>query len=180
MGRARTVNLELPKRMLARKRLKHTWYYYSTPGPNRKEIPLGNHLGFALCKYEQLNLTEDENFNEQLPDDFVKTLFSQVKKRSVKNKLDINITPEFIEQMLIENDYRCSITRIKFNGRKYKGQRIRPWIPSVDRIDSRGGYTKENVRLICASVNVALNQFGDDIFNTIVAQAAKLKYAIEE
>lgn len=33
------------------------------------------------------------------------------------------------------------------------------------RIDSKGGYTKDNVRLVCIIVNFALSEFGDLSFD---------------
>jgi hypothetical protein len=42
-----------------------------------------------------------------------------------------------------------------------------PFAPSIDRINPSIGYTKDNIRLVCASVNFALNEFGEDIFRKI-------------
>ena len=52
------------------------------------------------------------------------------------------------------------------------GQARRPFAPSLDRIDSSGGYTRDNTRLVCQAVNFALNAFGEDIFREVVLAAA--------
>jgi len=55
----------------------------------------------------------------------------------------------------------------KFDTNK-KGKRFyTPYGPSIDRIDSNKGYTKDNVRLVLVSVNIALNNFGEGVFETI-------------
>ncbi|MFY8183530.1 MAG: hypothetical protein ACOVKL_04870 [Polynucleobacter sp.] len=38
------------------------------------------------------------------------------------------------------------------------------WKPSLDRIDASKGYEEGNVRLICIAANLALMDFGDDVF----------------
>lgn len=39
--------------------------------------------------------------------------------------------------------------------------------PSIDRIDASGGYTKDNVRLVCSGINIALGNRGDATFERI-------------
>lgn len=60
---------------------------------------------------------------------------------------------------------RCEVTGIPFtlagNGR------LRPYRPSLDRIDSALGYTVGNCRLVCLAVNVALGQWGDEVLKRI-------------
>jgi hypothetical protein len=40
----------------------------------------------------------------------------------------------------------------------------RPFTPSLDGIDSAGGYTRNNARLVCQAINFALNADGEDTF----------------
>ncbi|WP_295403742.1 hypothetical protein [uncultured Thiocystis sp.] len=39
----------------------------------------------------------------------------------------------------------------------------RPWMPSVDRIDSRLGYTPDNIRLVTVAANLAMGTWGDEV-----------------
>jgi hypothetical protein len=53
-----------------------------------------------------------------------------------------------------------------------------PYGPSLDRIESRGTYAKDNVRIVCVAVNFALNSWGLDAFLPIArALAAKHPYS---
>lgn len=69
---------------------------------------------------------------------------------------------------------RCALTGIPFDLRVVGvGQARRPFAPSLDRIDSSGGYTRDNTRLVCQAVNFALNAFGEDVFREISLAAAE-------
>ena len=68
----------------------------------------------------------------------------------------------------------CGLTGIGFDLRVVGGgQARRPFAPSLHRIDSSAGYTRDNTRLVCQAVNFALNAYGEDIFRDIVLAAAK-------
>jgi hypothetical protein len=69
---------------------------------------------------------------------------------------------------------RCGLTGIGFDLRVVGcGQARRPFAPSLHRIDSSAGYTRDNTRLVCQAVNFALNAYGEDMFRDIVLAAAK-------
>lgn len=164
MGRRKSD--DLPPRMIARKKLSgNTYYYYSLGRNQRKEIPLGKNLREALKKYQVIH--DQDCLPESLipvPDNFYEKLFRQVVKNSRPRKISVEITADDIKEMLERAKGKCELTRVTFNMQKISGQRIRPWIPSVDRIDSKKGYSFDNCRIICAAANVALNQFGEYIF----------------
>jgi len=45
----------------------------------------------------------------------------------------------------------------------------RPFRPSIDRIDSRRGYTADNIRIVCAAANYAMGAWGEGVFAIIAA-----------
>jgi hypothetical protein len=47
------------------------------------------------------------------------------------------------------------------------GKAPRPFAPSIDRIDSRGGYVRGNVRVVCWGVNCLLGTWGDKVAREI-------------
>lgn len=65
--------------------------------------------------------------------------------------------------MTVQNKI-CSQCKIPFEFNKTNFIR-RPFAPSIDRINAKLGYTKDNVRLVCTIVNMVLNEFGDNIFD---------------
>lgn len=83
------------------------------------------------------------------------------------------------EHVLSETDLRglcdrsqgiCELTGMPFreNSKRHRqGHMLNPFSPSVDRINSRSGYTADNCRLVCLCVNLALNQWGDEVFDTM-------------
>ena len=46
-----------------------------------------------------------------------------------------------------------------------------PFAPSLDRISSRGGYTADNVRLVCIAVNFGMGQWGEELYLTFARAA---------
>lgn len=58
----------------------------------------------------------------------------------------------------------CEVTGIPFDlTGAPNGFRTHPWAPSIDRIDSSGVYTPENVQIVCWAYNCAKNEFGSDV-----------------
>lgn len=68
----------------------------------------------------------------------------------------------------------CALSGLPFHLRVVgSGKARRPFAPSVDRVDSASGYTRDNVRLVCQAVNFALNTFGEDVFREIALATAR-------
>ena len=56
---------------------------------------------------------------------------------------------------------RCAVSGLEFSEVQVGGGRARrPYAPSLDRIDTRRGYEPDNVRLVCAVANFAMNAWG--------------------
>ena len=73
---------------------------------------------------------------------------------------------------------RCALSGLRFDLRIVgNGKARRPFAPSLDRIDSTGGYTRDNVRLVCQAVNFALNAYGEDTLREIAVATAAFEPA---
>lgn len=171
MGRKKTAGADLPPRMLRKnfRNSKKPFYYYC--GLDRKQIPLGPDLRIALSKYRSLHVGTGSH--APIATGFFRKLYKLTLKRSKRRSLPCTLDEIFLEQLMEEQDGKCALSGIKFASNVYPGQRIRPWLPSVDRKNSGLGYTRENVRLVCAAVNLARNQFGDAVFYQIAVGTAK-------
>ena len=190
MGAKRTANTEMPKGMRARVRkgsklteFKDTVYYlYDTGGRPRVEIPLAtNDFSKAIFEFErvvrpltqeeQLKIFEHEKFS--VPGDDYIRLFQTMCKGANARNINVAVSQDDIQEMFLDAKGRCAVTGIAFNTFKPFGARMRPWIPSIDRIKREIGYRRDNIRIVCACVNLALNQFGDDALLMIATNMVK-------
>lgn len=63
---------------------------------------------------------------------------------------------------------RCERTGIPFDlGGNDGTQRVRPWFPSLDRIDSGKPYTPDNVEVVVAAFNLAKNEWPIEVFRRL-------------
>ncbi len=60
---------------------------------------------------------------------------------------------------------RCDVTGLPFSMQRFPDAFVKhPFAPSLDRRDSKGGYTADNVRLVYANVNFGLGQWGQEVY----------------
>jgi hypothetical protein len=174
-------NTALPKYMLARPKAGGVIYYYSNiiVQGKRRELPLGPHLPSAIQQHSEnvkLHYPHHGNFAKKPPElDYAKTLFASVKSNARTRNIYVDITVEDIEVMLERSGFRCELTDIHFDLQKKSRFRVRPWVPSVDRIDSSKPYTMNNCRVVCAAVNSAMNQYGEDVLMKIAMMMIEKK-----
>lgn len=160
--------------MLARRKSSgRVHYYYATPGSDRKEVALGPDLGIALKKYRAL--VEHSDYHPPIPADTAVLLHRSIVRNARTKRVDVQLTIQDIDVMLAESRGRCAVSGLKFHSGTVPGTRARPFMPSVDRIVAGGSYSKENTRLVCVAVNLAMNQFGEATFYSI-AVATTLRH----
>ena len=75
------------------------------------------------------------------------------------------------------SNWRCAVTGLRFSQRVVGQAVMRPYMPSIDRIDSSGGYTRGNCRMVCAAVNLALNEWWEGVLANIAAAYIRLNPA---
>lgn len=102
--------------------------------------------------------------------DFADRVVERARFRAKARALPFDITPEYVKEIICQQDERCALTGLKF---ALSGPLAKPgpFHPSLDRIDSKGGYVRGNVRVVCFAVNIALREWGEAVFLKI-AEAA--------
>lgn len=96
------------------------------------------------------------------------------RTRAKKLGLACDLTEAWVRAK-IEAD-RCELTNATFDLRPTSKFKHNPFSPSIDRIDCSRGYTMDNCRVVLTAMNLALNAFGELIFEYI-AQAYLKKIA---
>ena len=98
----------------------------------------------------------------------IQNMVKGARKRAKQKNIECTVDIDWItEQMKIQNN-KCALTKIDFDiPTERNSHKASPFAPSLDRIDSNRGYTKDNVRIVCVAVNYALNEFGEEVFKQI-------------
>lgn len=97
--------------------------------------------------------------------------FLLCSRRNVARKLsiDCDLTVDWLLDRYNQQQARCQMSGIEFDLSRLAKSKRHPYGPSIDRIDYKLGYTKDNVRLVNIATNYALNQFGEDILRHIAS-----------
>lgn len=103
--------------------------------------------------------------------DFTKFMHAiyNARKRAKKNGMDCDLSSEVAEELWWRCGGKCEITGIPFDYSADGNAQKRAFIPSIDRKDNSKGYTASNVRVVCSAVNIAMNQWGEDVLYRIAA-----------
>lgn len=94
-------------------------------------------------------------------------LIQAAKQRAQKHNLEYTLDREWILDLYAKQTGKCLLTNIEFSIEKPCETNLNPFSPSLDKINPKLGYTKENTRLVCVGINLALNEFGEDTFKQI-------------
>lgn len=104
--------------------------------------------------------------------DFPRHVWNNTKKRAKTDGIDINISEEYLNQILVEQDYFCALSGVKLipsNDTKLN-------TVSVDRIDSSIGYVEGNIQIVHRTFNVLKwNHNERDLIEMCEMVAAHLK-----
>jgi len=94
------------------------------------------------------------------------------KQRARLKKRQFRLTARQLADMLRDQHYRCAVTGLPFDLAPQRETLWRhPMAPSLDRRDVAAGYSVDNVRLVLACINVAMGEWGEELFYQ-VAEAA--------
>jgi hypothetical protein len=97
-----------------------------------------------------------------------------VRERSKKKGFPCSIDDYFVDELLVQQGFRCALTKIKLLPiTKWEGARRHPFGPSLDRIVPSLGYVPGNVRIVAMCVNLAISDWGEDAFHRMAMAYAR-------
>lgn len=97
---------------------------------------------------------------------FMQAIYS-ARKRAKDKGIACELTEAEALQLWKRCEGKCELTGIPFELDRPDGCVRRPFAPSIDRVNASGPYTKDNIRVVCTSVNLAMNQWGDEVLYRI-------------
>jgi hypothetical protein len=92
-------------------------------------------------------------------------MFIAARKRG-KERRGYELRSEDEQKLVRRAAGRCAVSDIPLSVKKYGAQKA-PFAPSLDRIDSSKPYSLENCRIVCTSVNFAMNEWGTWAFDRV-------------
>jgi len=87
--------------------------------------------------------------------------------RGKKSGKGADITPLQFKHLLLRCAGRCEITGIALSFESVGPHKTPPFQPSVDRIDSKMGYSAANCRVVALAVNLAMREWGAEVISRI-------------
>lgn len=79
-----------------------------------------------------------------------------------------------VQRLLMEQGYRCPISGSYFTHDAFDGAGRSPFQPSIDRRDPSRGYERDNIRVVCLLVNMAMSDWGEDPLRKIARRIVTL------
>lgn len=111
---------------------------------------------------------------------FAKKLSISSRSGSRARKLACLIGPDDLIEMFVRQKGLCAISAVPMELESGTGGIKNPLAMSVDRIDSDGNYTPDNIQLVCAAINfmkqeMTMDQFVQWCARVAIYQARKLE-----
>lgn len=95
-----------------------------------------------------------------------------IKTASYRNKFEVSITPDYLNEVWEKQQGRCAYTKLPLLATANQFNTV-----SLDRIDSSKGYIVDNIQLVCTAVNTMKLDHTEELFvllSHLVAQNNKL------
>jgi hypothetical protein len=150
---------------------------YRIHWPDGRKSKLGRDLTEALQRYYSLmNAATADLSAKELTAAY---MVARHRKGARQRGLRFELTAADVDAVLDDQGPCCAITGAAFSTAKVEGVRIRPYLPSLDRIDNRQGYVRGNVRVVCGFVNIAMKAFGERLFTDVLTGIVRARVKAE-
>lgn len=101
------------------------------------------------------------------PLSWLNKMHSETKGRCARRGIEFRLSIDDLRFLCLRSGGRCEVTGLPFNGQAIGPRNRRPFMQSLDRIQSMGAYSLENCRLVCQAVNFAMGSWGEDVVRQI-------------
>lgn len=168
MGRPRSKYHGLPRHVT----MKGPRYYYVAPNGGKRTwipIPGPDPLSIMIAKDMLAKKPARSRKAGKWIESRARTIHYSARHRAKKSGVEFTLTLVELAALFDRARGRCELTGIPFVFGTKTIQAEKPWIPSIDRRDPTKGYTFENCRIICLAMNIALLNWGEDVFHRIAA-----------
>jgi hypothetical protein len=96
---------------------------------------------------------ENQKAKRETESVFISQTLYSLKTRANKKGLDVDVTSEYLLQLLQESEYLCNVTGQKMSLVTHPRKKANAFKASLDRVDSTKGYIQGNVQWVCWAVN---------------------------
>ncbi len=96
-----------------------------------------------------------------------RAMYSSAIKRSAKSGVPFALTEQDMQCLVQRAAGKCEVSGLEFCYATHKHASRAPFAPSLDRIDSRFGYSLANCRIVCVAVNWAMSDWGESVLQRI-------------
>jgi len=115
------------------------------------------------AKYSKRKIDQQKNHQWYLnrcktPRFRAQQLLRYAKRRALKNGLPMDLNLDWVYERVIKG--RCEYTVCRFDFNKAEHSYSNPMTPSIDRIDSSKGYTKDNCQVVIWAYNLLKSDWG--------------------
>lgn len=168
--------LALPKHVYAQTVKGRTYYRYRPPNGGPQVRLLGNpgEAVFDACYQQAINAPQPPKLSEATRESIaryvIRESLARAGNRARACNLPFDLTKGYVAQMVEDQGYKCAVSGIPFDLSRTGQRRVTsrlPFRPSIDRIEPALGYVQGNVRILCFAVNMAIADWGDDVFREI-------------
>jgi hypothetical protein len=97
--------------------------------------------------------------------------FSSLKHSAIKRGISVEITQKDIWDKFIEQDRKCALSKIELTWKD--GYKDKLGTASVDRKDSKIGYTKDNIQIVHKDINKMKNNLTEEYFIDLCRKVAE-------
>lgn len=140
------------------------------PGPVGSPAFVVAYSQASQCYPKTLPPIERPSSSDMAKQEAIDRIYVAVKtcrNRAKRKGWACDVDEEWAVAQITKQEFRCALTGIAFFSKFLKKTKVHPFTPSIDRIDSSSGYTKENVRIVCFAVNAMMMDWGKDLFDQI-------------